>query len=87
MEKADYEKIITEKFNETFKNQKQGAQPPELKEDTVLLDTGMDSLGFAILVTMLEEELDCDPFSKSDEAYYPQTFGDFVNFYAKHCKK
>ena len=30
--------------------------PPELIDDTVLLDTGLDSLGFAVVVTRLEEE-------------------------------
>jgi len=41
----------------------------------------LDSLGFAILVTNLEEELEYDPFSLSSDAFYPQTFGEFVKFY------
>lgn len=52
-----------------------------LTADTVLLESGLDSLGFAILVSRLEDELGYDPFSESDEPYYPQTFGDFVRFY------
>ncbi|SFT99258.1 hypothetical protein SAMN04487956_1468 [Halomonas saccharevitans] len=47
----------------------------------------MDSLGFAILVTMLDAELDYDPFSLSEDAYYPQTFGEFVDFYVDNYPK
>ncbi len=61
-----------------------GTEAPELKEDTVLLDSGLDSLGFAIFVSQLEEELGYDPFTLSDDAYYPQTFGEFVAFYEKY---
>lgn len=59
--------------------------PPLLHEDTVLLDTGLDSLGFAVIVTRLEDELGYDPFSLSDDAFYPQTFGEFVRFYEAHA--
>ena len=52
--------------------------------DTVLLETGLDSLGFAIFVSMLDEELGFDPFTISDESYYPQTFAEFVAFYEKY---
>lgn len=62
----------------------QNAGPVELNDDLVLLKSGMDSIGFAILVTTLEDELGFDPFSTSDEPYYPQTFGDFVNYYEKN---
>ncbi len=53
----------------------------DLADDAVLLETGLDSLGFAILVTRLEEELDYDPFSLSAEPFYPRTFKEFVEFY------
>lgn len=87
MEKDDFKKIIIEQFEEIYRNQKPGEEPPVLKEDTILLDTGMDSLGFAILVTMLDAELDYDPFSLSEDAYYPQTFGEFVDFYVANFPK
>ncbi len=61
-----------------------GTEAPALAEDTVLLDTGLDSLGFAIFVSELEAELGYDPFTLSEDAYYPQTFGEFVAFYEKH---
>jgi acyl carrier protein len=46
-----------------------------------LLDSGLDSLGIAILVARLEETLGFDPFSKTDETAYPVTLGDFIRFY------
>ena len=54
---------------------------PPLTDDLVLLDSGLDSLAIAILVTRLEETLGCDPFSESDEMAYPVTLGDFIRFY------
>jgi hypothetical protein len=56
----------------------------DLSNGTILLESGLDSLGYAILVARLEEELGYDPFSMSDDAYYPTTFGDFVAFYERH---
>lgn len=55
----------------------------ELGDDTVLLETGLNSLGFAILVVTLEEELGYDPFPMLDEAIYPRTFSEFVAVYEK----
>lgn len=71
-------------FEELWAEQEEGPAP-ELADDTVLLETGLDSLGFAIFVARLDEELGFDPFSAADEAYYPQTFGEFVAFYQKHA--
>jgi acyl carrier protein len=55
-----------------------------LKNETVLLESGLDSLGFATLVAILEEKLGYDPFILSDDAVYPQTLKDFVEFYEKY---
>lgn len=57
----------------------------ELDDNTILLESGLDSLGFALLVVMLEEELGYDPFSTMDEADYPTTFGDFVAVYRNYA--
>jgi acyl carrier protein len=54
---------------------------PPLTDDLVLLDSGLDSLAIAILVTRLEEALGLDPFTESDEMAYPVTLGDFIRFY------
>lgn len=82
--KAELDSTIRNLFAETYIMQDSGAMSPQLKGDTVLLDTGMDSLGFAILVTRLEEELGYDPFSLSTEAYYPATYDEFLTFYMEN---
>jgi acyl carrier protein len=52
-----------------------------LRDDLVLLDSGLDSLGFAVLVARLEDTLGIDPFTAADDAMFPVTFGDFVKVY------
>lgn len=56
---------------------------PEFNYDTVLLNMGLDSLAFAILVVRLESELGIDPFTLSDEPIYPKTLKDFISIYEK----
>jgi acyl carrier protein len=52
-----------------------------LSDDLVLLDSGLDSLCFAILVARLEDKLGLDPFSASEDVTFPVTLGDFVKAY------
>jgi acyl carrier protein len=52
-----------------------------LRDDLVLLDSGLDSLGFAVLVARLEDKLGIDPFTAAVDAQFPVTFGDFVKVY------
>ena len=52
-----------------------------IDDDTVLLQSGLDSLGFAMLVAQLEEEFNVDPFSEMELAVYPRTLGEFVSAY------
>jgi acyl carrier protein len=54
---------------------------PPLKEDLVLANCGLDSLGFAILVARLEDTLGIDPFTAAEDAIFPITLGDFVKVY------
>jgi acyl carrier protein len=54
---------------------------PPLHDALVLLDSGLDSLCFAVLVTRLEDELGLEPFTSAEEAYFPVTLGDFVRVY------
>ena len=76
---------ITKVFDEVYKREVNYAGISKVDDDMVLLDSGLDSLGFAMLVTELEETLGFDPFTISDDAYYPITFGELVNFYEKHA--
>lgn len=77
-------KEIEKAFVKVFTKETGGQVPPDLTNGLILLDTALDSLGFAILVVELEETLGFDPFTLSDEAFYPQTFGELVKFYEKN---
>jgi acyl carrier protein len=59
---------------------------PPLTDDLVLLESGLDSLAIAILVARLEEALGIDPFTESDDIFYPVTLGDFIRFYESAAK-
>ena len=52
-----------------------------LTDETVLLESGLDSLCFAIIVSRLEDELGVDPFTTAEDIYFPVTVGDFVSLY------
>jgi len=52
-----------------------------LSDDLVLLDSGLDSLCFAVLVARLEDRLGLDPFTAADDVAFPVTLGDFVRVY------
>ncbi len=52
-----------------------------LDDDLVLANSGLDSLCFAIIVARLEDTLGVDPFTASDEVYFPVTLADFVALY------
>lgn len=59
----------------------------EFSDELILLDSGLDSLGFALLVTLLEDRLGFDPFLSMDEPIYPVTYKEFVDIYNNHEKK
>ena len=52
-----------------------------LSDDMALLDSGLDSLCFAIIVSRLEIELGVDAFSENEDAPFPVTLGEFIRFY------
>ena len=55
-----------------------------LTDDLKLLESGLDSLSFALIVVRLEETLGFDPFDAAEEMNFPVTFGDFVKLYESH---
>ena len=78
---------IREKIRQTFFEVAETTEAvlvvDELEDDTILLETGLNSLGFAVLVVTLEDELGFDPFPILEEAVYPRTFLEFVDVYKK----
>jgi acyl carrier protein len=52
-----------------------------LSDELVLLESGFDSLCFAVLVARLEDQLGLDPFTRSDDTTFPLTLGDLVRVY------
>jgi acyl carrier protein len=70
---------IVSQFEQVAKEHKNKLAP--LTDDLMLLDCGLDSLGFAVIVARLEDELGFDPFSTSENVDFPVTFGAFVKFY------
>jgi acyl carrier protein len=75
--------IVTQ-FTEVAREQ--GNQLAPLTDGLELLDSGLDSLSFAIIVSRLEETLGADPFTSSEDVLFPVTFGDFVNLYENAAK-
>ena len=71
--------VIAAQMSEIAASQDRVLAP--LTDELVLLESGLDSLCFAILVAQLEDELGFDPFTASEDVYFPVTYGDFVAFY------
>ncbi len=76
---ASVREAIISQFQQVAAEQKRTLAP--LDDDLSLADSGLNSLCFAILVTRLEDELGTDPFTASEEVYFPVTLGDFVRLY------
>jgi acyl carrier protein len=73
------ESIVRAEFEQVAREQDKALTG--LADDTVLLESGLDSLCFAIIVARLEDRLGLDPFTASEDVYFPLTLGDFIQFY------
>ena len=76
---SNFRDEITTQFRLVAAEQDKRLAP--LTDDLPLLDSGLDSLCFAILVSRLEDALGVDPFSESEDASFPVTLGQFISFY------
>jgi len=70
---------ITALFEQVAKEQGKNLVP--LTDDLGLLESGLDSLCFAIIVARLEDALGIDPFSTAEDIGFPVTVGDFITLY------
>ena len=74
--KTQFEQVAAEQHRKLSK----------LTSELKLLDSGLDSLSFALIVARLEDALGFDPFDSAEEVRFPVTFGDFVKLYENHRK-
>jgi acyl carrier protein len=75
---------ITSQFQQVAIEQERTLSP--LSDDLKLVQSGLDSLSFAIIVARLEDALGIDPFSAAESVQFPVTFGDFVRLYENFSK-
>jgi acyl carrier protein len=73
---AEFERVATE----------QAKTLPTLSDDLPLLESGLDSLCFAIIVARLEDALGVDPFASAEDIEFPVTVGDFIKLYEDAAK-
>lgn len=59
----------------------QGRTLAPINDAVPLLQSGLDSLSFALVVARLEDTLGYDPFSSAAAVQLPVTVGEFVRFY------
>ncbi|MCU1595730.1 MAG: putative acyl carrier [Frankiales bacterium] len=73
--------VVLEVLHEVFTEFADIDVVPDLTDDLVLLESGLDSLAFAVVVTELDDRLGIDPFTQSEDPVYPTTVGEFVTIY------
>jgi acyl carrier protein len=75
---------ITSQFQQVAVEQERTLAP--LDDELKLVESGLDSLSFAIIVARLEDALGIDPFNAAEAVEFPVTFGDFVRLYENFGK-
>lgn len=75
---------VIAQFQQVAKEQDKQLAP--LADDLSFLDSGLDSLCFAIVVARLEGSLGVDPFTTAEDSGFPVTLGEFIRFYENAAK-
>lgn len=75
---------IESEFQRVSREQNRKLAP--LAENLKLVDSGLDSLSFALIVSRLEDAVGFDPFDTQDDLKFPVTFGEFVKLYDRNPK-
>ena len=70
---------ILDQFQQVAQEQDRQLEP--LSDDLPLMDSGLDSLCFAILVSRLETVLGVDPFSSNEDIPFPVNLREFIRCY------
>jgi acyl carrier protein len=74
--KATFEQVARE----------QGKELPCLTDGMVLLDSGLDSLCLAVIISRLADDFGVDPFSADENFEFPVTLGAFIELYVNAAK-
>jgi len=77
----NFRKIIKNKIIEIIGQMDLTLAVSSIENDTVLLESGLDSIGFAVLISSLEEDVGFDPFVELESPVYPATFFELVSIY------
>jgi acyl carrier protein len=80
IDRAQVEGVVLQEIAKLLEEEK--VDRVHLSATDGLIESGMDSLGFAVLVTRLEESLGYDPFMALEEEIYPRTVAELVDVYA-----
>jgi acyl carrier protein len=75
---------ILAQFNQVAKEQDK--KLAVLTDNLELMDSGLDSLCLAIIVSRLEDILGIEPFSTAEDVAFPRTVGEFITFYENAAK-
>ncbi len=70
--------LVLTQFEQAAKDYNRQLAP--LSDGLPLMDSGLDSLCFAMVVARMEDELGFDPFAATD-VRFPVTVGEFIQFY------
>jgi hypothetical protein len=81
----DVRSAILDQFKQVAQDQDMQLGP--LSDEIPLLNLGLDSLCFAIIVTRLETVLRVDPFSENEDAPFPVSLGEFIRLYENAVQK
>jgi len=76
---------ILAQFARVAEEQKKKLAP--LHDGLLLLESGLDSLGFAIIVARLEDITGIFPFGAEEDTDFPVTLGDFIRVYDGYVRK
>jgi acyl carrier protein len=82
--KMSVKATIASQFEQVAREQQRTLAP--LSDEMRLVQSGLDSLSFAIIVARLEDSLGIDPFNAAEMVEFPVTFGDFVRLYENFAK-
>jgi acyl carrier protein len=56
----------------------------KMGDEAKLVDLGLDSLGFVTIIVEMQRTFGVDPFGRTDEITYPETFGQLKALYRAH---